>query len=195
MHSQEFQQLVGYLPALWGNLGLSLRDIDYCVRLISLIGKNLKPRHYIHPPLVGLLIALKLKNPALYRQFIQGDCLGSDVMNYIDRETLPQGLSSNLAGALDVIEAYLYLTDKRDALPVPGTSTALNQLDLLDSGSALTHPEYLSDRTKKASPARAGQMIATIKAIQNGKWPSGFTNRTTSYVAEMIDLHQHLITR
>ena len=68
-------------PALWGHLGLSLRDIDYFVRSIVLVGRNLGLRSSMYPWLLGLLIVLKLKNPTLYRNFVQGKFLGTEVMN------------------------------------------------------------------------------------------------------------------
>ena len=91
LHNQEFGVLVNNFPSLWGRLGLSLRDIDYCVRLIALVGNNLELRQYMHPWLLGLLIPLKLKNLAMYRQFIQGQYLASQVMDYLDTILSPQG--------------------------------------------------------------------------------------------------------
>ena len=73
MHSEEFSVLTDHLPQLWGQFGLSLRDLDYCVRMIALVGKNLEPRYYMHPWLLSLLIPLKLTNPTLFRQFTHGN--------------------------------------------------------------------------------------------------------------------------
>ena len=49
----------------------------------------------MYPWLLGLLIPLKLKNPSLYQRFIQGNCLGSKVMDYIDEVTSPQIIDDN----------------------------------------------------------------------------------------------------
>ena len=45
----EFQLLHKYLPVLWSRLGLSLRDMDYCVRMIALVAKSLDPQRSIFP--------------------------------------------------------------------------------------------------------------------------------------------------
>ena len=83
LHSEDFDCLSRAFPVLCGHLGLSLRDIDYCVRLIALVGRNLKDHNYMYPWLLSLLIPLKVKKPTLFRQFIQDECYASDVMNYI----------------------------------------------------------------------------------------------------------------
>ena len=91
-HSDEYYVLARCFPVLCGSLGLSLRDIDFCVRLIALVGKNIEERHHMYPGLLSLLILLKLKNPTLYRQFIRGECRASAVMDYIDQAvSIPTG--------------------------------------------------------------------------------------------------------
>ena len=101
-----YPKLLGSIPLFWGHLGLSLRDIDYCVRMIALVGKNLEPSHDRYAPwLLALLIPLKLMTPALYRQYIQGNCLGSDVMNYIDERVPHQKLGPSEEWFLSEIES------------------------------------------------------------------------------------------
>ena len=115
-HASEFQAINGYFPVLWNRLHLSLRDIDHCVRSIALVGKNLQTNQFIHAFLLGLLITLKLKNVTLYRRFVQGDCLGSEVMDYIHGELPSQEMDRQLQHALNMMEVYLYLSDQRLAL-------------------------------------------------------------------------------
>ena len=159
IHADELGVLSDYFPTLWGYLGLTLRDIDYCIRSIALAGRNLKPPYQMYPWLLGLLITLKFKNFTLYRNFSQGNCLGSEVMNYID-EILPlQNMDSRLVHGLDVIEASLYQTEGRYGDVASQTPTALSQLELLEKGEPLTHPEYLSKRTKEQGPQRVSRWI------------------------------------
>ena len=86
IHIGDYDYLSGNFPKLWAELGLSLRDIDYCVRLVALIGKNVDPQRSMYPQLIGLLIPLKFVSPTLYREYVRGECTGSKVMNYIDEK-------------------------------------------------------------------------------------------------------------
>ncbi len=191
LHNEEFGVLVNNFPSLWGRLGLSLRDIDYCVRLIALVGNNLELHQYMHPWLLGLLIPLKLKNLAMYRQFIQGQYLASQVMDYLDTILSPQGPRDRLEFILDAIEAELYLAESRNAHAQLRESTALTQLELIQQGQEPSHPEYLSRRTGNSSAQRAGQLMRMIQS--DIRWPPPAIS--ISYLANLIDLHQELVRR
>ncbi len=192
VHAQEFGVLWSYLPALWVRLGLLLRDIDYCVRSIALVGRNLEPRNYMYPWLLGLLITLKLKNSTLYRQFIQGNCLGSEVMNYIDGIPPLQERNSRSVHALAAIEAYLYRVESGYGDFESKTPTALSQLKLLKDGEALTNPEYLSKKTKEEGAQRAGRLIEIIQNERNWNLSA---NLVRSYLPGLIDLQQDMVRR
>ena len=107
-------------------MGLSLRDIDYCVRSIALVGKNLELRHHLYPWLTGLLIPLKLTNLALFKEFIQGQCLAGKVMDYLDDILPTHGISDSLAGVLDAIEADLYSTETANSRTTTRISSAID---------------------------------------------------------------------
>ena len=97
-------------------------------------------------PLLSVLIILRLKNQALYQDFIKGDRRGSEVMDYIDELIFDEELDSDLNDYLDLIEAGLYLTQAQ-------SQTFVTQLRLIWQKEPLTHPEYLeylSERTKKS---------------------------------------------
>ena len=191
VHSEDFGVLVNYFPALWGRLGLSLRDIDYCVRLIALVGTNLELRNFMHPWLLGLLISLKLKNLALYRQFIQGQCLASQVMDYLDTILPTQGPDDRLVGTLDEIEVELYLAEAVSSHTTSREATPRTQLELIQQGKEPSHPEYLSKRTGSSDAQRAGRLISMFQS--NRRWP--FPAISVSYLANLIDLHQKLVRR
>ena len=193
-YEMRYQHLPNNVPPFWGHLGLSLRDIDYCVRMIALVGKNLEPSHYRYSPwLLALLMPLKLMNPALYRQYIQGNCLGSDVMNYIDEKVPHQKLGSGASNTLDSIEGFLYGADQHDDGYV---NPALVQLKLIANTEdstypELTQPEYLSKRTQQSDKKRIRSLIAIIEAPT----PTGVQANAVGYLAELIDLHQELVRR
>ena len=191
VHSEEFGVLVNYFPAVWGVLDLSLRDIDYCVRLIALAGRNLESRHFMHPWLLGLLLPLKLKNLALYRQLTQGKCRAAKVIDHIDELSPPQARDENSLRVLDMVEALLYGSELRYGDFRSTSPSALSQLRLLKSGNDLTHAEYLSKRTQKESSDRAGRLLEIIESGANGM-PSG---GGIGYLAELIDLYQGTVRR
>ena len=111
-HSEEFRNLSEGFPVLCSHFDFSLRDIVYCVSMIALTGRNLTKGQLIYPWLLGLLIPLKLKNPALFRQYILGERRASEIMNYLEEETSLPTADSNFDDWLTVMEAYLYLSEK-----------------------------------------------------------------------------------
>ena len=190
IHSEDFSMLDQYFPELWSRLGLSLRDIDYCVRLIALAGRSLAPGHAMYPWLLGLLVTLQLKNPTLYRRFIQGDCMGSEIMDYIDKLLPPRDLDYEFEQTVNMMEAYLYLTDQKSPESIRLKSAALDQLELLQGDSQLTHPEHLSERTRKSGSQRASSLLEILK--HDRMRPSGDIK---SYLGGLINLHQGLTGR
>ena len=190
VHVDEFQRLSGFFPSLWRQLDFSLRDIDYCVRLLSLVGKNLKPREYMFPWVLGLLITLKLKNLDLYRKLVQGSCHVSEVVDYIDGELNQQVVNGRLRREMNRIEAHLYFGEHSEAGSGP-QANALNQLSLLKDGSKLTHPEYLSKRTREAGEEEAKELL-TMAGSNEVVAPPG---KMIGYAAELIDLHQGFVRR
>ena len=69
VHMNDLRQLPQWFPLLWSAVALSLRDIDYCVRLIKVIGKGMELDQRLNPWGLGVLITLKVKNLNLYRRF------------------------------------------------------------------------------------------------------------------------------
>ena len=191
-HYSEFRSLFQDFPALWGHIGLSLRDIDYCVRSIVLVGSNLQPRSTMCPWLLGLLLALRLKNPNLYRQFVAGNRRASEVMNYIYSIVNMTGFDRKLSNLMDLIEANLYFaTDKRDLFTGAQNPPALTQLGLLESGASLTQPEYLSEKTQVSDSNRL-RGLREIAESADREW---YSEDPVDYLGELIDLHQSIVRR
>ena len=71
VHQQDIGELYNSIPAFWSRFGLSLRDLDYCVRSVAFVGRSLQPSHPTFPLLLGLLIPLKIKNNLMYRHLIK----------------------------------------------------------------------------------------------------------------------------
>ena len=188
LHAEELDAFTTVFPLICDRLGLSLRDIDYCVRLVALLGKSIEARHYMYPVLLAPLVALKLGNIALYRQFISGKCHGSDVMNYIDAASSGEGEAGDISRVLDMVECHLYMADRQE---VDDRTPAFAQLQLLRDGLELTEPEYVSERTKTSDPERIGNLMSLIKYEAQMGRPRPFVAR----LAELIDLHQREMPR
>ena len=136
--NENFNYFSEYGPLFYNQLGLSLRDLDYCIRSVFFVAKNIRENYYMYPYLIGTLIALRLENPSLYQKFIKGKCLGSEVMDYID-DQIPDVKRVNLLdNTLLMIEAELYRTD----------SKALEALSEVASGHLKPPSKYLSKRTR-----------------------------------------------
>ena len=193
VHSEEYRALYNSFPRIWGDLGLSLRDIDFCVGTIAMVGKNLEHRHYMYPLVLGVLIPLKLMNPELYRRFIQRKCLASGVIDYIDGILSEQRFNGSETTSLDYIEAYLYFAENVNSFGTSETPTAISQLNLLSEGLDLTAPEHLSARLKKVDQSRIQNILGVIQAEENRLW--NYSVDIIGNLAKLIDLHQALIRK
>lgn len=184
IHRNDFERIAMGLPALCGQLGLSLRDLDYSLRVISLAARRIQKRQHVFPWPLSLLVVLKFENPALYRQFIDGECHASDVINHLDSVIFFSSDDFGLGRALDAMEAELYLAENNLRYDAK-EATAWHQLKLLQKGSELTHPELLSERTKRSDLGRIEMLINLIGAERNIYTPSNLR----AYLASLIDLH------
>ena len=190
IHSEDFSMLEKYFPELWSRLGLSLRDIDYCVRLMALTGRSLEPGYAMYPWLLGLLVTLQLENPTLYRRYVQGDCRGSEIMDHIDALLPTRDQDCEFQQTVDWIEAFIYYADQWSSHSIRSKSDPLDQLGLLQQGSDLTHPEYLSKRTRDSGSQRASNLLEIVKGDRMR--PS---DDIKSYLGGLINLHQGLTRR
>ena len=190
IHSEDFSMLEKYFPELWSRLGLRLRDIDYCVRLIALAGRSMTPGNAMYPWLLGLLVTLQFKNPTLYTRYIQGDCRGSAIMDYLDALLPPRDEDYEFQRTIDLIEAFIYHADQWSPHSIRSKSDPLDQLGLLQQCSDLTHPKYLSERTQKSGSERASNLLELLKRDRFRP-----LRDIKSYLGGLINLHQGLTRR
>ena len=197
IHRKEFSEFTNFFSCFCGLIGLSLRDIDYCLRTMVFVGKNLREQYRMYPYLLSALIPLRLKNRTLYRKFVQGKRIGAEVMTCIEQwirdneqneqlEGYPDRMETE--GDLDRMEIYLYATygDNR----IDRENVSFQQLKLLAQGKPLTHPECLSERTKIASKERAERLYKSMKAIQKQDVfnDNSISINTIRYLASLIEL-------
>ncbi len=188
LHTEELDVFATAFSVICDRVGLSLRDIDYCVRLVVLLAKSMEVRRFMYPVLLAPLVALKLGNTGLYRRFLSGKCRGSDVMNYIDAADPSGRQTRDTERVLDVIESHLYIADQQD---LDEQAPALAQLQLLRDGADLTQPQCISQRTKTADPRRIGRLMDIMHSDERGRVP----RQGVSRLGELIDLHQREMPR
>jgi hypothetical protein len=92
-------------------LGCSLREQERSFALLSMAIRTTPSNHPIHPILLGALIILKIKNHELYKDFVQGKAIYSDVVNFIG--TTPTGKAFLNEHHGSVLEAYLACSASR----------------------------------------------------------------------------------
>lgn len=190
MHTTQYHQLSQGFPSLCVRLGLSLREIDHCVKLIATVAITLSENQTMYPYLLAFLIPLKLKDPLLYRQFIQGERHGSDLLNFVEGFEPSFGKDHYLDGWLLSTEAHLYAVEAQDDF-VAGEPSALEQLVLKEQDKELTHPELLSDRTKASENKRVARLLQMINSAEFAAL-RGRRRRTLDYLDGLIDFQKTL---
>lgn len=156
-------EVASVLPILLGNMGLSLRDMDHCVRLVSLAIISNKTRATVDPGLLAALVAVKLCNPELYHRFTEKIDRGADVINYINdriRKNQNPRISYRLHdnNELDRIEVAIYCAD--DHRPV------LEQILGMIEDVAPDRPEFLSlehQRLTSQDAERLREIVSLMK--------------------------------
>ena len=183
-NSSDFDNFSHALPVLCACLGLSLRDIVYCMGIVVLAIRNLEGDKHMYPWLLSLLIPLRLNNQSLYRQFILGERRAQHVMDYIDNRISHPKRDRQLDFELNVIEAELYRVEGA-RLEDTGESSPWAQLNLLHEDPESTNNHLLSRRTQAADSDRVSELLRLI-----GNESRLFTPRTVlEQVARLIDLH------
>ncbi len=154
-HSSELSMIVDSVAVILGSLGLALRDMDYCVRLLSLAARGLPESHTLNPPLFALLVALKIENPALYRRFVEGKARGAEIIDHVnarrDRavDVLAVGLDYGRPETLFWRDAEVFSRIEAAAYAADDPNVVREQLRSLEDGRGLNQPEYLSSDTGK----------------------------------------------
>ena len=189
--SSDFANYRRIIPKLWSGLGLSLRDIDYGVRLLTLLNRNIPSDALTHPYLLSLLIAVKFKKPALYDELVRGDVRAKDIMDYIDRELRQELVDEDLIRQLDRIEGFLYCADNASGVRSIAGDAALDELRHALHGSAEEGFQIISRRAQGANNRQLKRMEQAILDGVN----LGIDSRIFGELAVFIDTHQTQLRR
>ena len=173
-----FQIATEYLPLILGGMGLSLRDMDHCVRLLAFAARTMAASRAFPASLLVLLIAVRIQNPKLYREYIEGTARGAALLDCLkDHRRFVR------AGNLQSLEAVVYAMDDAE--------TVVEQLTLLNSGLDPTRSQYVSKRTRGLKSAvgttesELENLISLVRRLRGGVEEYRTTARS---LARMIDL-------
>ena len=179
-------------PKLWAALGLSLRDIDYGIRLLALLARNVPVGAFTHPFLLAVLLAMKFKKPEFYRSLISGNFRTSAIMDYIDDEASRRTSTDEaLSRHLDRIEGFLYCADITNRDDQRRGENARTELLKLSQGDVELGFQIVSRRAQSADPEHYSRII---QAIEDGN-RLGITGDTFGHVAALIDTYPMQLRR
>ena len=186
MRAREVETIAGYLPVVLGNMGLSLRDMDYCVRLLALATRGLSIPNLLHPALFLLLAAVKITEPELYQRFVEGNARGAEVIDYLNNLT-PAGVGRterqliNRRDHIEVVQAAIYSADDAE--------TVRRQLERLRMGQEPDRPEYLSGEHARLGPDDSATLSRIGGLVARDAEDTGQYGATPGYVGGLIDLY------
>ncbi|MYF78794.1 MAG: hypothetical protein F4180_02560 [Chloroflexi bacterium] len=187
IHANDLRSLYETLPVILGLMGLSLRDMDYCVRLVSLAAKELKERHTVFPAVLALLVVVKITNPELYQRFVTGMATAAEIINFVNERhrTCGSGEPDPNRRDLEWVEAGIYFADDREGV--------WEQLTLLTDGKPLTRPELLDETTREMNgdDRRSKRKLGNLRAGM--EWFSRQEvnyEGSVGYLVELIDLYE-----
>ena len=176
-------------PRLWSALNLTLRDIDYGIRLLAFLMKTSSTGSYVFYELLALLIALKFNNPRLYYSLLSGDFQTKEIVEYLLSESGSKLTARDFVSHLDQIEGLLYCVDRVDRSnwsPTPSGSIALFELQQVpEQGVGYTY-EIISQRAQDASVEIIRRIINSIEFGQR----VGVNARVFGVLAGLIDTYQ-----
>ena len=178
-------------PQLWSALSLSLRDIDYGIRLLAILVKSSPADTYIDPYLLAVLIAMKFKKPEFYSSLVAGDFETSEIMDHIDNECRRDLVDEELTRNLDRIEGFLYCADSGNRDDQQGGENAETELRNLRAGEVKFGFQVISQRARNAEPQ---QIPDILQGIRHGR-ESHIDGQVFGNIAMLIDTHQLQLRR
>lgn len=186
IHSEEYSAFSKEFPVLCARLGISLRDIEHCIRSLIFTIKNVSDNFQMYPNLLAVLLLLRLKNIGLYMEFISGQCCPAKVLDYIEGFFNDEELSTKVKLLLKKLQITLYLTGTSDSR---GRDPVGQQLQLMEEGKDLTAPEHLSGMTKRMSREESEKFYADLVRWRGARMSQGHPEKASlGYLSEKIEL-------
>lgn len=190
-HIYDYENFREVCPKLWNALDLSLRDIDYAVRLIALLTRNLEVGNFAHPYLVALLIGFKFKRRQFYDSMVSGTFLTRQIVLFLSNESVIDPADTDLNRHFDRIEGFLYCAE---STPHGGATVgiqALRDVDRLLQGEQGFQSEVLSNRAQNGDLERLDRIRLAIE----GGLSLRISQDTLRQIAQWIDTYQSVLRR
>ena len=182
-HVAEYSAITRELHQFFGQLGLSLRDMEYCLRVLALATRGLSPRRTLFPYALVALISTKVASIELYRGFMSGEVTGGAIIDYIYERPTPTGEgSSKWLGDDDAtrvwIEAAMYCIDDYR------TITQMLSSDVHSQG--MSNAGLLSQRIRQGEDREFASQI--LERMRNFRGINSSLLLNRSYIAGLIEL-------
>ena len=191
VHWDDYDNFRTVVPRLWSALGLSLRDIDYGVRLLALLSRNIRPGDFTHPYVLVILIAMRFKDQEIYRSLVTGNFRTSEVMDYIDGELRQNLVDENVNSYLDRGEGFLYCTDLTNTIDRVAGKAAMDAL----SQETIRMPGAANGvLSRRALGADQEQRERILQGIRDGRRVA-INRRVLGHVASFIDTYRTQLRR
>lgn len=190
VHRKDYRVLADFLPLFWRQLRLSLRDIHHCVTSLSLVCRNLQVDHFLYPPLLVALLAIRLRDADLYRGFVSGDISPGAVYDRLDSWVHDPDIgdvssSDKLSRGLHSIEASLYAVT-RD-VHIEREDDALTQVAQVAKGEQPSHPDVLSIKAR-ADSSHAKSVLSMVAAHHHiGYRPVPLDRSALTHLANLMN--------
>ena len=189
--NSDYDNFQNVIPRLWNGLGLSLRDIDYGIRLLALLTRNIPIEAYSQPFLLALLIAMKFKNPDYYRAQVTGKCNTREIVDYVANEIGQRSDEDGLAGSLNRIEGFLHCAEKASPSSYEAINNVLDGIQRVVEGGATVPPPYLSARGQQADSSGKRQIWqAIVDGLQLGMYQGALGRLATLIDTDQNQLRQ-----
>ena len=183
------------LPALVGGLGVSLRDIHYCVRLLSLIARQHNPENWINPIEVTGLVALRIADPKLYLRFVRGEARTRDVVDCFVKRTpnWPEGSGRHQEWEriMDLVEGLFLRSEIRRRTASDQVTSLDSELKAVEEGLSIPAPQFVSDRVI----SRGKEAALRIRELISFRSFRQFEGDAIAGIAERIELHSQFMRR
>ncbi len=164
---------------------LTLREIEQCFKMYSLLQNEAPLRSFTWPDLVVTLLILKLRYNQLYQDYIEGKCFPADIIEAI----LPRQSYSKQFDC-DIIEAAIYASYMSD-YPETDLEKGLSTLcQNLSAGKPIKDIPCVSIRLKEQTDER--KLLRVAQLISSCRDDFGRSSRygqnTKLYLGKMLDM-------
>lgn len=165
---------------------MSLRDIQYYVRTLAFVARNIN-NEYANPILLAILLFLRLKNPELYRNYVDQKCRPAKVLDFIEPLFLSRRAVKSYddtRSLLNDIRRTLYATDGIKSQP----DRIMTQIKLWSEDKESTSTDALSEATKTMSGEEKKMLYHFVDGVCLTRAEGNPTQKTVQFLVEKIEL-------